>query len=93
MVKLLFCVGHLHEAQNFINKMTMKQMVIVWVYLLDSCKMHTNIKVGEHASQYIFELDPNNTIPYVLMEDKIYTCMIKIRVDNKYVETIWHKGD
>jgi hypothetical protein len=51
MVNLLGCVGHLHEAQNFTNKMTMNPTVIVWVSLLDACKIRTNIEVGEHASQ------------------------------------------
>jgi len=67
MVDLLGRAGHLDEAQNFINKMPIKPNSSVWGSLLGACRIHGNIDLGEHAAKQLFELDPGNATPYVLL--------------------------
>eukprot|EP01018_Ginkgo_biloba_P032095 Gb_20503 [translate_table: standard] len=69
MVDLLGRAGRLDEAQDFINKMPIKPDAAVWGSLLGACRIYTNIKLGEHAAECLFELDPKNDAPYVLLSD------------------------
>eukprot|EP01018_Ginkgo_biloba_P019435 Gb_16586 [translate_table: standard] len=69
MVDLLGRAGHLDEAQRFINKMPIKPDAAVWVSLLGACKIHTNIELGEHAAECLFELNPKNAANYVLLSN------------------------
>eukprot|EP01018_Ginkgo_biloba_P003143 Gb_41645 [translate_table: standard] len=69
IVDLLGRAGHLDEAQNFINKMPIKPDASVWGSLLGSCRIHTNIKLGEHVAECLFELDSKDAGPYVLLSN------------------------
>eukprot|EP01018_Ginkgo_biloba_P010349 Gb_07336 [translate_table: standard] len=69
MVDLLGRAGHLDEAQDFINKMPIKPDATVWGCLLGACRVHNNIELGEHVAEHLFELDPENPAPYVLLSN------------------------
>eukprot|EP01018_Ginkgo_biloba_P004457 Gb_36628 [translate_table: standard] len=69
MVDLLGRAGLLDEAQNFINKMPIKPDATVLKCLLSACRLHNNTKLGEHVAELLFELDPKNAAPYVLMSN------------------------
>eukprot|EP01018_Ginkgo_biloba_P001307 Gb_24666 [translate_table: standard] len=69
MVDLLGRCGHLDEAQYFINKMPIKPDATVWVCLLGACKIHNNIELGKHVAEFIFDLNPENAAPYVLLSN------------------------
>eukprot|EP01018_Ginkgo_biloba_P002102 Gb_06089 [translate_table: standard] len=69
MVHLLCHAGLLDEAWDFINKMTLKPDATVWGCLLGACKIHNNIDLGEHVAERLFELDPKNASPYVLLSN------------------------
>eukprot|EP01018_Ginkgo_biloba_P000317 Gb_38242 [translate_table: standard] len=69
MVDLLGRAGCLEEAQTFINKMPIKADATVWICLLGACRIHNNVELGEYAAKHIFELDPKNTAPYVLLSN------------------------
>eukprot|EP01018_Ginkgo_biloba_P002746 Gb_11039 [translate_table: standard] len=69
MVDLLGRAGHLDEAQNFINRMPIKPDATVWMCLLGACRVHSNIELGEHVAELLFELDPKNAAPYVLLSN------------------------
>eukprot|EP01018_Ginkgo_biloba_P011210 Gb_02065 [translate_table: standard] len=69
MVDLLGRAGRLDEAQEFINKMPMKPDANVWRSLLGACRIHNNIELGEHVAKNIFEIDPKNAAPYVLLSN------------------------
>eukprot|EP01018_Ginkgo_biloba_P027015 Gb_10922 [translate_table: standard] len=69
IVDLLGRAGRLDEAQNFINKMPIKPDATVWKSLLSACKTHNNIELGECAAEHLFELDPKNATPYVLLSN------------------------
>eukprot|EP01018_Ginkgo_biloba_P001596 Gb_35886 [translate_table: standard] len=69
MVNLLSRAGHLDEAQDFINKMPIKPDASVWGCLLGACRVHNNIELGERVAEHLFELDPQNATPYVLLSN------------------------
>eukprot|EP01018_Ginkgo_biloba_P019600 Gb_25041 [translate_table: standard] len=69
MVDLLGRAGRLIEAQDLIDKMPIEADVAVWVSLLGACKIHANIELGERVAEHLFELDPQNVAPYVLLSN------------------------
>eukprot|EP01018_Ginkgo_biloba_P002100 Gb_06087 [translate_table: standard] len=69
MVDLLGRAGHLDEAQDFISKMPIKADATVWGCLLGACRIHNNIELGEHVAEHMFELNPKNFAPYVLLSN------------------------
>eukprot|EP01018_Ginkgo_biloba_P024036 Gb_18979 [translate_table: standard] len=69
MVDLLGRAGRLDEAQEFINKMPIKPDAAVWGSLLRACRSHTNVELGAHVAERIFELEPKNSAPYVLLSN------------------------
>eukprot|EP01018_Ginkgo_biloba_P031329 Gb_01246 [translate_table: standard] len=69
MVDLLGRAGQLVEAQDFIHKMPIKPDAAVWVSLLGACRIHANIELAECAAERLFELEPKNASPYVLLSN------------------------
>eukprot|EP01018_Ginkgo_biloba_P000321 Gb_38244 [translate_table: standard] len=69
MVDLFGRAGHLDEAQDFINKMPIKPEATLWVCLLGACRIHNNIELGESVAEHLFELEPKNAAPYVLLSN------------------------
>eukprot|EP01018_Ginkgo_biloba_P013140 Gb_38248 [translate_table: standard] len=69
MVDLLGRAGHLDEAQNIVNKMPIKPDAYVWNCLLGVCRIHKNTELGEQVAERLFELDPKNGAPYVLLSN------------------------
>eukprot|EP01018_Ginkgo_biloba_P025873 Gb_41753 [translate_table: standard] len=69
MVDLLGRAGHLDEAQDLINTMPLKPDATMWRCLLGACRVHHNIEVGECVAKRLFDLDPKNAAPYVLLSN------------------------
>eukprot|EP01018_Ginkgo_biloba_P028506 Gb_30190 [translate_table: standard] len=69
MVDLLGRAGHLEEALNFIKKMPVEPDAGVWGALLGACRIHCDIKLGEHVAQRLIALEPNNAGNYVLLSN------------------------
>eukprot|EP01018_Ginkgo_biloba_P031792 Gb_15843 [translate_table: standard] len=69
MVDLLGRAGRLNEAEYFINKMAIEPTADMWGSLLGACRLHTNIELGERVAQRLFELEPDNAAPYVLLSN------------------------
>ncbi|XP_057814057.1 pentatricopeptide repeat-containing protein At3g09040, mitochondrial-like [Cryptomeria japonica] len=69
VVDLLGRAGYLEETLNFIIKMPVKPMVVVWTCLLGACRAHKNIGLGVFAATLLFELDPKNAGIYVLLSN------------------------
>ncbi|XP_059066132.1 putative pentatricopeptide repeat-containing protein At3g49142 [Cryptomeria japonica] len=61
--------GYLEEALNFIIKMPVKPVVVVWTCLLGACKAHKNIGLGVFTATLLFDLDPKNARTYVLLSN------------------------
>jgi pentatricopeptide repeat protein len=66
MVDLLGRAGRLDEAEDFINKMAIKH-ASVWRCLLGVCKLRNNVELGERVAERLYDLDPENATPYVLL--------------------------
>eukprot|EP01018_Ginkgo_biloba_P012920 Gb_21941 [translate_table: standard] len=69
MVDLLGRSGHLDEAQDVINEMPMVPDASVWNCLLGACRIHNNIELGQRVAERLFELEPKNGTPYVLLSN------------------------
>eukprot|EP01018_Ginkgo_biloba_P003260 Gb_27377 [translate_table: standard] len=69
IVDLLGRAGRLDEAQNVINKMPINPDATVWRSLLGACRVHNNIELGEQVAKHLFELEPENAAPYVLLSN------------------------
>ncbi|KAL6656212.1 hypothetical protein ACP70R_007038 [Stipagrostis hirtigluma subsp. patula] len=66
-VDLLGRAGLLNEALTLVFKMPMKPTAAVWGALLGACRMHKNSKIGQFAANHVFELNPDDTGPPVLL--------------------------
>uniref|UniRef100_A0A0D9W571 Pentatricopeptide repeat-containing protein n=1 Tax=Leersia perrieri TaxID=77586 RepID=A0A0D9W571_9ORYZ len=69
MIDLLGRAGHLKEVEELIEGMPMEPDAVLWASLLGACRLHKNIDMGEWAAGKLFELDPDNSGPYVLLSN------------------------
>jgi len=69
MVDLLSRVGQLAEAHNFINEMPIAPDAAVWGALLNGCRIHRHVELGELAAKYVLELEPNDSGYHILLCD------------------------
>nr|UPT48715.1 pentatricopeptide repeat protein AaPPR665 [Agave angustifolia] len=67
MVDLLGRAGLLDRAQEFISEMPIQPTAAVWGALLGACRMHKNAELGQFAAERVFELDPYDSGPPVLL--------------------------
>ncbi|GLJ38244.1 hypothetical protein SUGI_0778560 [Cryptomeria japonica] len=69
MVDLLGRAGYLEETLNFIIKLPTKPDVVVWMCLLGVCRSHKKMELGEFVARILFDLDPKNPAPHVLLSN------------------------
>ena len=69
IVDILGYAGHINEAANLINKMLIKLTATIWGALLGVCRVHGNMDVGKHATDHLFELEPHDVGPRVLLSN------------------------
>ena len=69
MVDILGRAGQISEAKDLIGKMPMKPDSVVWIALLGGCRKHGETKLAKLAAVKLKELDPNNSLGYVLMSN------------------------
>ncbi|OWM81810.1 pentatricopeptide repeat-containing protein At1g15510, chloroplastic [Punica granatum] len=67
VVDLLGRSGRLEEAYEFIQKMPLMPDAAIWGALLNSCRIHREIRLGEIAAQHIFEIDTKSVGYYILL--------------------------
>ncbi|KAF5794755.1 putative tetratricopeptide-like helical domain superfamily, DYW domain-containing protein [Helianthus annuus] len=67
MVDLLGRAGQLDHALNFINELPIKPTSAIWGALLGACRMHKNMELGAYAAERVFELDPYDSGPHILL--------------------------
>jgi pentatricopeptide repeat protein len=65
MVDLLGRAGHLREAEDFINIMCCEPSASVWKTLLNACRIHGYVEMGERIAKQVLKLDPPNAAGYV----------------------------
>uniref|UniRef100_A0A7C9DRE0 DYW domain-containing protein n=1 Tax=Opuntia streptacantha TaxID=393608 RepID=A0A7C9DRE0_OPUST len=61
--------GKLDQALRFIREMPIEPTAEVWKALLGACRMHKNVDLGAYAAERVFELDPNDSGPYVILSN------------------------
>lgn len=69
MVDLLGHCGRLDEAYNLIMQMRAVPDSGVWGALLNSCKIHGNVELGEVALEKLIDLDPDDSGNYVILSN------------------------
>eukprot|EP01018_Ginkgo_biloba_P025618 Gb_32099 [translate_table: standard] len=69
MIDLLARAGRLDEAEDIINNMPFEPDAIMWMALLGACRIHRNVELGKRAAESLFELEPQDAAPYVLMSN------------------------
>ncbi|XP_057837438.2 pentatricopeptide repeat-containing protein At3g24000, mitochondrial-like [Cryptomeria japonica] len=69
MVDLLGRAGYLEDTLNFIIKMPVKPVVVVWMCFLGACRSHMNIGLGVFTATLLFDLNPKNAAAYVLLSN------------------------
>ncbi|PKU81271.1 pentatricopeptide repeat-containing protein At4g21065 [Dendrobium catenatum] len=69
MIDLLGHAGRLAEAHQLIKEMPMKPDSGVWGALLNGCKIHGDIELGEKALRELIELEPDDAGNYVILSN------------------------
>lgn len=69
MVDLLGRVGKLDEAKRLIERMPMEPHSGVYGSLLNSCRIHKRVEIGEMVAKKLFEIEPENSGNYVLLSN------------------------
>ncbi|KAJ7960427.1 Pentatricopeptide repeat-containing protein [Quillaja saponaria] len=59
IVDMLGSVGHLDEAFRFIEKMPLEPSVDVWETLMNLCRVHGYLELGNHCAEVVALLDPS----------------------------------
>lgn len=73
MIDLLSRAGYLHEAQQLIDSMHMKQNDVVWGALLGGCRIHKNVMLASDVAQnLIVELNPEQAAGYLVLLSNVY---------------------
>ncbi|KAJ9562647.1 hypothetical protein OSB04_007807 [Centaurea solstitialis] len=67
MVDLLARGGEIEEAYSLIHEMHMKPNASIWGAVLGACSAYGNVTVGRVAAEHLFDLDPENSVNYVVM--------------------------
>ncbi|KAL1569211.1 pentatricopeptide repeat-containing protein, mitochondrial-like protein [Salvia divinorum] len=67
VIDLLGRVGLLEEAYALINSMGMEADQVIWGALLNGCRMHANVELGNIAAEKLMVLDPGDSGTYVLL--------------------------
>ncbi|KAJ0985640.1 hypothetical protein J5N97_003996 [Dioscorea zingiberensis] len=67
MVDLLGRAGWLEEAHQFIKEMPIEPDAAIWGALLNGCRIHRQVDLGELAASSLFELDAQSVGYYMLL--------------------------
>ncbi|KAG6593410.1 Pentatricopeptide repeat-containing protein, chloroplastic, partial [Cucurbita argyrosperma subsp. sororia] len=67
VVDLLGRAGRLDDAYDFIQDMPIKPDAAIWGALLNACRIHRNIELGELAATRVFENDDKSVVGYYIL--------------------------
>ncbi|GMY15374.1 pentatricopeptide repeat-containing protein At4g32450, mitochondrial-like isoform X1 [Fagus crenata] len=59
IVDMLGNTGYLDEALEFIEKMPLEPSVDVWETLMNLCRVHGHIELGDRCAEFVEQLDPS----------------------------------
>ncbi|XWS46024.1 hypothetical protein CRYUN_Cryun14cG0029400 [Craigia yunnanensis] len=69
MIDLLGRSGKLFEAGSLLNQMDVEPYATVWKALLAACRVQGNLELGERAAKNLFELEPTNAVPFIMLSN------------------------
>ncbi|XP_047968568.1 pentatricopeptide repeat-containing protein At3g24000, mitochondrial isoform X1 [Salvia hispanica] len=69
IVDLLGRAGELERAERFILSMPIEPTAAIWKALLGACRVHKNMFLGGYAAERVFELDPYESGPHMLLSN------------------------
>ncbi|XP_031252763.1 pentatricopeptide repeat-containing protein At5g16860 [Pistacia vera] len=69
IIDLLGRAGHLDEAMKLIKDTQMEPSPVIWVALLNGCRIHANVELGEYAANQLLELESENDGSYTLLSN------------------------
>ncbi|KAK9144977.1 hypothetical protein Sjap_004880 [Stephania japonica] len=69
MVDLLGRAGLVQEALDFVDKMPVKPHPGLWGALVNACRIHGDVKLGEELGKHLVELEPNHSGRYSLLSN------------------------
>ncbi|XP_042480513.1 pentatricopeptide repeat-containing protein At3g14330 [Macadamia integrifolia] len=69
LVDLMGRSGRIKEALDIVKSMPMSPSSSIWGSLLNSCRIHGNIALGEVMAERLFEIEPNNPGNYVILSN------------------------
>ncbi|GLT79575.1 hypothetical protein SLA2020_510580 [Shorea laevis] len=69
MIDLLGRSGKLAEAEKLLNQMVLQPDAAIWKSLLAACRVHGNLELAVRAAKNLFELEPMNAVPYILLSN------------------------
>ncbi|PIN20980.1 hypothetical protein CDL12_06338 [Handroanthus impetiginosus] len=72
VVDLLGRSGKLDDAYEIIQKMPMKPDAAIWGALLNACRIHRRVELGELAARHIFGMD-NCSVGYYMLLCNLYS--------------------
>ncbi|XP_057969887.1 pentatricopeptide repeat-containing protein At2g04860-like [Malania oleifera] len=67
IVDLLGRSGHLSEAYDITKRLPCTPSISLLESLLGGCRIHGNVDLGEEIGQLLFQLDPGNSVVYVML--------------------------
>ncbi|KAA0058787.1 hypothetical protein IC582_002481 [Cucumis melo] len=67
VVDILGRAGQLDDAYDFIQDMPIRPDAAIWGALLNACRIHRNVELGEIAATRIFEKDDKSVGYYILL--------------------------
>ncbi|KAK6941474.1 E motif [Dillenia turbinata] len=74
MINLLGRSGYIDKAVDLIRGMPHKPNSLIWSTLLSVCSVKCDIENGEMAARQLFELEPLNAGPYVMLSNMYAAC-------------------
>ncbi|XP_059312850.1 pentatricopeptide repeat-containing protein At4g21065 [Lycium ferocissimum] len=69
MIDLLGRAGKIQEAEKLVNEMDIEPDATVWKALLAACRVHGSTDLAEKASMALFQLEPQDAVPYVMLSN------------------------
>ncbi|THU52238.1 hypothetical protein C4D60_Mb10t01880 [Musa balbisiana] len=69
LVDLIGRHGHLKDAREVINNMSVKPDKAVWGALLGACRVHNDVALAQVAAEALVEIEPESSAPYVLLHN------------------------
>ncbi|XP_043695478.1 pentatricopeptide repeat-containing protein At3g14330 [Telopea speciosissima] len=91
LVDLLGRAGQIKEALDVVKRMPMSPSSSIWGSLLNSCRIHGNIALGEVMAERLFEIEPNNPGNYVILSN-MYAKVGKWKAVNSVREKMEKRG-